>query len=88
MINFIYPNTFPIKNPDTQEIDEHASITRKYRYLSMMIMAILILPINCTKNLAALRYISMAILVVVLYTVSVEKLIITQGLRFRNPRIL
>ncbi len=34
-------------------------------------MALFILPVNCTRNLAALRYLSMGILLIVLYTIVV-----------------
>lgn len=62
---------FKIKNEETQEIDETDPLTVKWRYIVMGCMALFILPVNCTKNLATLRYISMAILLIVLYTITV-----------------
>ena len=62
---------FPYSNPDTQEIDEHDPQVIKYRYICMGILALVILPVNCAKNLGAMRYISMIIMFVVMYTISV-----------------
>lgn len=62
---------FPIKDENTQEIDQNDPLTIKWRYICMAAMCLFIYPINCTKNLAALRYISMAILIIVFYTIVV-----------------
>lgn len=62
---------FKYKNENTQEIDQNDPLTVKWRFICMAGMAIFIYPINCTKNLAAIRYISLIILVIVLYTVVV-----------------
>jgi hypothetical protein len=62
---------FPYSNLDTQEIDETDPNVVKWRYICMGILALVILPINCAKKLDAMRYISMIILLVVLYTISV-----------------
>lgn len=62
---------FPYINEDTQEIDEHDPKVIKYRYICMGILAVMILPINCAKKLGAMRYISMTIMAIVLYTISV-----------------
>jgi hypothetical protein len=62
---------FPYSNPETQEIDEYDPTVVKYRYICMGILALIILPVNCAKKLGAMRYISMIIMLVVLYTISV-----------------
>lgn len=66
---------FPYKNENTQEINENDPLTRKWRYICMAVMALLIYPINYTRNLAALRYFSMGILMIVLYTIFVRLLL-------------
>lgn len=62
---------FKIKDVDTQEIDESDELTRKWRYIVMAGMALFILPINCSRNLATLRYFSMGIMLIVLFTIGV-----------------
>lgn len=62
---------FPYKDEKTQEIDERDPLTVRWRYITMAGMALFILPVNCTRNLAALRYLSMGILLIVLYTILV-----------------
>lgn len=63
---------FPYSNPETQEIDEKDPTVVKYRYICMGILALMILPINCAKKLGAMRYISMIIMAVVVYTIGVN----------------
>lgn len=62
----------PYSNKETQEIDQFDPIVVKYRYICMGILALIILPINCVKELASIRYISMIIMLVVMYTISVS----------------
>lgn len=61
----------PYSNKETQEIDQSDPTVIKYRYMCMGILALVILPINCVKQLATIRYVSMIIMIVVLYTISV-----------------
>lgn len=60
---------FPFSNPATKEIDQSDPLTTKYRYISCAVMALLIIPINIQKSLATLRYFSVVILVVMMYTI-------------------
>ena len=63
---------FPYSNAETQEIDQSDPMVVKYRYLCMGILALVILPLNCVRQLSTIRYVSMFILLIVLYTISVR----------------
>lgn len=60
---------FPYANADTQEIDEYASLTVKWRYICSISMMVFILPFVYQRNLANLRYISLLIVISVFYTI-------------------
>lgn len=71
MLNVSGITNLPYSNPDTQEIDQSDPTVIKYRYICMGILALVILPVNCVKELSTIRYVSMIIMMVVLYTISV-----------------
>lgn len=71
LLNVFGITDLPYSNKDTQEIDQSDPTVIKYRYICMGILALLILPVNCVKELATIRYVSMIIMIVVLYTISV-----------------
>lgn len=62
---------FKYSDEGQQQIDENDPLTVKWRYVCLGILAVVIYPVNCVKNLASIRYISFAILLIVMYTVLV-----------------
>ena len=63
---------FPYKNAATKEIDQNDPMVVRWRYIICGVLATVIIPINYQRNLGALRYFSMAIVLIMLYTISVD----------------
>lgn len=60
---------FPYSNPVNMEIDQHAPLTSQWRYYSCAIMAVVAFPFVYQRSLSRLRFVSLFILVVMLYTI-------------------
>lgn len=60
---------FPYSNPVSMEIDQHDALTSKWRYYCCGVMALLSLPFVYQKSLAKLRFVSLFILLVMIYTI-------------------
>lgn len=58
-------------DPQTRTIDEYDWLTIKWRYSTLAVVFLLVLPLNLQKSLANLRYFSIFILVVVFGTIGV-----------------
>ena len=63
---------FPYSNADNQTIDESTDLARKWRLITMVGIFIFIMPFNLQKRLANLRYFSLAILLIVFFTIFVS----------------
>ena len=62
---------FKYSNPLSQEIDQADPLTQKWRYLSSVGMALFVLPFLCQRSLSKLRYVSLFILTVMVFTIVV-----------------
>lgn len=62
---------FKYSNELSQEIDQHDPLTIKWRLICSAIMAVLVIPFVFQKDLATLRFVSMYILVAMIYTIVV-----------------
>ena len=61
--------TFKYSNEETKDIDQTDPDVTRWRYICCAAMALLIIPINFQKSLGTLRYFSMLILIVMMYTI-------------------
>lgn len=59
----------PYSNPISQEIDQNASLTVKWRFICMGIMALFVFPFVYQKSLGTLRYVSVYIFCAMLFTI-------------------
>ena len=62
--------TFKYSNEETKDIDQTDPDVTRWRYICCAAMALLIIPINFQKSLGTLRYFSMLILIVMMYTIT------------------
>jgi amino acid permease len=60
---------FKYSNEETKDIDQKDATVTQWRYMCCAAMALLITPINFQRSLGTLRYFSMLILVVMMYTI-------------------
>ena len=63
---------FPYSNEENQTIDETTDLAKKWRLITMVGIFIFIMPFNLQKKLANLRYFSLAILLIVFFTIFVS----------------
>ena len=63
---------FPYSNEQNQTIDETTDLARKWRLITMIGIFIFIMPFNLQKRLETLRYFSLAILLIVFFTIFVS----------------
>lgn len=62
---------FEYANKETKDIDQNHETTVRWRYICCGAMAILIIPVNYQRSLGTLRYFSVMILCIMLYTIFV-----------------